>query len=357
VPDAQKRSDAAKRTEARASQKPKPGSTTNGATKLAPDLIALAEQVILSERLDAHLAEWQRRGQVGFFLPAGEWAAALAGLCAALDPIDWLFPGMREARTALHRGMPLSEYLAQHLGLEPGTLAPEASCAGHAQPGALCDAPHRVASVPSGVANHLPHAVGAAMAARKLKTNGCAVAICGQAALDAADFHVAANFAGVFKAPVLMVIRADQALNGSGPPRGVISPRAREEAVAPVLARASAYGLDPASVEGGDSRAVREAVRAALAKARSGRPGLLVLEAPSVTKKAGARFPELGEARLSAMTREADAFCERAFATARDGVRPALPSLTRAVFAEESRALAEERRDLAGEQPVPFDEV
>jgi TPP-dependent pyruvate/acetoin dehydrogenase alpha subunit len=345
-PDPQKRSDGAKGLEVRSGRKSKAGhGATNGTAKLAPDLVTLAEQQILSERLDAHLAEWQRRGQLGFFLPAGEWAAALAGLAAALDPVDWLFPGLREARAALHRGMPLVDYLSQHLGLEPGKLAAEDSSAGHAQPGSICDASHRVASTPSGVASHLPQAVGAAMAASRLRTKGCAVAICGQAGLDSADFHVAANFAGVSRAPVLFVIR------GEPPANGVAAP-------APTLAHASAYGLDPASAEGGDARVVRDAVRAALASARQGRPGLLVLAAPTAAGKAGThRFPELGDARLLGMARDADAACERAFATARDGVRPALPSLTRAVFAEESQALADQRRDLTGEQSIPPDEV
>jgi TPP-dependent pyruvate/acetoin dehydrogenase alpha subunit len=341
VPDAQKRSDVAKA----ASPKSRPGNgTPNGVRQMAPELLALAEQAILSERLDVHLAEWQRRGQIGFYLPAGEWAGALAGLCAALEPIDWLFPGMREARAALHRGMPLAEYLAQHLGLEPGKLAPEASLAGHSQPGALCDAAHRVASTPSGAATHFPQAVGAAMAAQKLKTHGCAVAICGQAGLDSADFHVAANFAGVYKAPVLFVIRADPPANGSGSGSSAL------------LARASAYGLEASSVEGGEAVAVREALRAALAKVRQGKPAFLVLGAPSAKAKS-ASFAELGAAHLSAMARAADAACEQAFATARDGVRPALPSLFHGVFAEQTHALVEQQRDLAGEQPLSPDEV
>jgi TPP-dependent pyruvate/acetoin dehydrogenase alpha subunit len=343
APDTQKRGDAAKGLEGSASKRTSAGrEKPNGASRVAPDLIALAEQVILSEQLDAKLAEWQRRGQMGFFLPAGEWAGALAGLGAALDPVDWVFPGMREARVALHRGMPLVDYLAQHLGLEPGQLAPDASSAGHAQPGSISDVAHRVASTPSGLANHFPQAVGAAMAASKLKTDGGVVALCGQAGLDAADFHVAANFAGVFKAPVLFVVRADAAVNGSG------------SDVDRLVARASGYGLAASHVQGGDAVAVRDAVRSSLVNVRQGRPGLLVLGSPS---EAGRRHAELGDARLSAMRREADAACEQAFATAREAVRPAVPSLTRGVFAEESRALSEQRRDLAGEQTLSSDEV
>jgi TPP-dependent pyruvate/acetoin dehydrogenase alpha subunit len=312
---------------------------TNGASH-ATDLSSLAGQVALSEQLDLHLAEWQRRGQMGFFLPAGEWAAALAGIAAALEPKDWVFPGAREGRVAIHRGLSLVAYLGQHLGLEVGKLAPEASSAGHAQPGSIADAAHRVASTPSGSANHLPQAVGAAMAAVKRKTTDCAVAICGQSGIDADDFHVAANFAGVFKAPVLFVVRAE----------------AGEANAKRVLARAEGYGLIAASADGTEATVVRAAVHAALAKARQGKPGLLVLSPPAAAL--GARpLAKADAAQRAELRRKADEACEKAFAATRDGVRPGLASLTRGVFAEETRSLAEQLADLAGEQPIPPEEV
>jgi TPP-dependent pyruvate/acetoin dehydrogenase alpha subunit len=256
-----------------------------------------------------------------------------------------MFPGLREARICVHRGLPLTDYLAQHLGLGAAGAAPEESAAGRSQPGAVWDATHRVASPPSpsGVANHLVHAVGAAMAATKLKTHGCAIAICGQVGLDSSDFHVAANFAGVFKAPVLFVVRAESEDAG---------------AAASLAERATAYGLEQAITASEDALTVRDAVRAELAKVRAGRPGLLVLEAPRSSAGGTPHWlQQLGDAQLVALARNADSALERAFASARDGVRPALASLTRGVFAEESRALVDQRRDLSGEPSISPDEV
>jgi TPP-dependent pyruvate/acetoin dehydrogenase alpha subunit len=344
VPDPQRRTDA-NRADERPERRPnKSGRATNGATHVAADLLALAEQVILSERLDTHLLEWQRRGQMGFFLPAGAWASALAGICAATEADDWLFPGLREARVCVHRGMALTSYLAQHLGLGPTGVSPEESTAGRSQAGAVCDAAHRVASPPSGVANHLVQAVGAAMACTKLKTHGCALAICGQVGLDSSDFHVAANFAGVFKAPVLFIVRAE-----AGPDAG---------SAASLAERATAYGLEHVVAPSDDALVVRDAVKSALAKVRTGQPGLLVLEAPRPSEGKRPRWlQQLGDTQIAALEHDADAALEQAFATARDGVRPAVASLTRGVFAQESRALVDQRRDLSGEQPISPDEV
>jgi TPP-dependent pyruvate/acetoin dehydrogenase alpha subunit len=344
APDAQRRTDASRAVE-RPERRPKSGRATNGATHVAADVLALAEQVILSERLDAHLLEWQRRGQMGFFLPAGEWAGALAGVCAATEGDDWLFPGLREARVCVHRGMPLTSYLAQHLGLGPTGVSPEETTAGRSQAGAVCDAAHRVASPPSGVANHLVHAVGAAMAATKLKTRGSALAICGQVGLDSSDFHVAANFAGVFKAPVLIIVRAEAGPDAPG-------------SVASLAERATAYGLEHAIAASEDALVVRDAVKSELAKVRAGRPGLLVLEAPRRSEGMRPRWlQELGDTQIAALEHDADVALEQAFAAARDGVRPAVASLTRGVFAQEPRALVDQRRDLSGEQPISPDEV
>jgi TPP-dependent pyruvate/acetoin dehydrogenase alpha subunit len=178
------------------------------------------------------------------------------------------------------------------------------------------------------------------MAAKALGSRDCAVAICGQPALAADDFHVAANFAGVFKAPVLFIVRAD----------------AGASSAAAVSARAEGYGLTALGSDGGDAEAVRDAVRGALDKVRGGAPALLVLAAPADSPEGLRRHKASGPAS-AALARQADAAIERAFAAARDGVRPGLPSLTRGVFAEETPALHEQVRDLLGVRPIPDEEV
>lgn len=99
----------------------------------------------------------------------------------------------------------------------------------------------------------------------------------GDGATSTGDFHVAANFAGVFKPPVVFLCRNNQ--------WAISLPRERQTASETLAIKTRAYGFEGVQVDGNDIFAVREATRKAVEKARSGGGPTLV---EAVTYRQGA---------------------------------------------------------------------
>ncbi len=294
--------------------------------------IPFADDLALSIALDAAMLEWQRRGQLGFFVPVEEWAQVLAAAVAASRPEELIFPGVREGRVALLRGLPLVDYLRQHLGLDGADADPSQSQAGHAAPGTIASAKYRVASAGGGAGAHLPHAVGAALAARALERPEAVMALAGSAAADTDDCHVALNFSAVFRAPVVFLFR--------GEPGGQL------------VRRASGYAIPAEQMSGDDPAAIQRRLGDLMSAARAGK-GPAILEVAQPTKRPAELAVELGSAAIAA----ARARCEEAFKEALRGRRPGLASVTLGVFSEPTWPLLAQARELAGEQPVNPEEV
>lgn len=196
----------------------------------------LLSHMVRMRAISARMVRLQREGKIGFHASSVGAEAVVVGAVTAARPTDWVFPGMREWAAAIIRGMPVAKYVHHAFG------SAKDPALGHAPPD---HAPARAFNVvpPSGlVGAHLPQGVGAAWAAKTRKENVAAIVLFGPEAIDTGDFHNAMNFAGVMKASVVFVCRA------------------------PVAERAVAYGLASAIVDGGDAKAVHEAVKAALAR-------------------------------------------------------------------------------------------
>ena len=206
--------------------------------------------------LDTRLMNLQRQGRIGFYgVSTGEEAAAI-GSGYALRPEDWVFPALRQGGVALMRGMPLSVYIAQCYGnaldVQKGRQMP-------------CHyAYKRVNFVAwsSCIGTQLPHAVGAAWAAKFKGDPIVVMAYLGDGATSEGDFHVAMNFAGVFKVPVVFFCQNNQ--------WAISVPFARQTASESIAVKAKAYGFEGVRVDGNDVLAVYEAAREAVEKAREG---------------------------------------------------------------------------------------
>jgi pyruvate dehydrogenase E1 component alpha subunit/2-oxoisovalerate dehydrogenase E1 component alpha subunit len=113
------------------------------------------------------------------------------------------------------------------------------------------------------VGSQIPHAVGIAMG---MKLSGARGEICmgymGDGATSEADFHVAMNFAGVTRAPVVLVCQNNQ---------WAISTPGSVQTAAPTIAiKGLGYGVESLRVDGNDVCAVYVASRYAADKARRG---------------------------------------------------------------------------------------
>jgi len=144
-------------------------------------------------------------------------------------------------------GVALKDFMLYWMGNEMGSRAPEGI---NMMP----------VSVPVG--SHIPHAVGAAWAAKLRGDKIVTVAYFGDGATSKGDFHEAMNFAGVFKTPTLFFCQNNQF--------AISVPRSRQTASATIAQKAIAYGFGGIQVDGNDLFAVITATREAVDKARSG---------------------------------------------------------------------------------------
>ena len=221
---------------------------------------------------DARMMALQRQGRVGFYGEATGQEAAVIGSAAASAPEDWIVPALREAGVGLYRGMTLDSYLAQIFGNA------EDPSKGRQLPCHPCDQAHHYVVMSSCVSTQIPHAVGIAMA---MKIAGDRGKVCfgfmGDGGTSAVDFHVALNFAGVMKAPCVLICQNNQ--------WAISTPGNVQTASESIAIKGRAYGLEALRADGNDVLAVYRAVGYAAAKARRGE---------------GATFVELLTYRVSA---------------------------------------------------------
>ena len=227
-------------------------------------LVGFFRYMLLVREFDARMVTLQRQGRIGFYVGALGEEATIVGTTAAVEPQDWLFPCYREHIAAVMRGMPLATLVCNMLG-NRGDLAH-----GRQMPCHEAWRPGRFASVSAPIATQLVHAVGAACAARIRGDDVATLTWFGEGATSASDFHVAMNFAGTRKAPVIFACRN----NGWA----ISTPRELQTASETIAQKAVAYGVHAERVDGNDVLAVYQATRVARARAVRGEgPTLLEL--------------------------------------------------------------------------------
>lgn len=334
----------------------------------ADRLVATHRALVLARRFDQQASTLARQGRLMVYPSAFGQEACQVGAVLALEPRDWFFPTYRDAMAMVTRGIDPVEVLTPqrgdwHCGHDPVR--------------------HRTAPPCTPLATQLPHAVGLAMAARMREDDLAVLAFCGDGATSEGDFHEALNFAGVFQAPVVVLVQNNQY---------AISVPVREQTRARTLAdKAVGYGLPSRRIDGNDVLMVRQAVGEALALARAG-GGPTLIEA--VTYRAGphttaddpgryrdqeeerswaARDPlerfaaflrargQLTEAVEKAARADADSFADDLRARMRDDPSIDSDELFEHVFSEPTQQLSEQagylRAQLRAEQDALDEEV
>lgn len=318
-------------------------------------------------RLDERMIALQRQGRIGFYgACTGQEAAPIAAGLALSAP-DWVFPALRESAVLLVRGLPLTSYLAQLFGnsLDIGK--------GRQMPSHQASRRYRQVSWSSCIATQLPHAVGAAYAARRLGRREVMLAFLGDGATSHPDFHAALNFAGVFRAGVVFVCQNNQ--------YAISVPSARQTASATFAVKGRAYGVEAERVDGNDALAVYEALAVGIERARQGGGATLVecltyrigahsssddparYRAAEEVEMWRARDPILRLSRYLArqgwqepeaggIEREFELELEEALSAVESAPGPELDSLFDDVYAELTWPLLEQRRELRRVAPL-----
>jgi len=205
------------------------------------------EVMTLTRVFDERALVLQREGRLGTYASVRGQEAAQVGSAYAFGPTDWIFPAFREMGVAIVRGVAMRMLFQYWSGDERGSEVPLSL---HYFPTAIP------------VATHIPHAVGAAWAAKFRRDPSVVGVYFGDGATSKGDFHEAMNMAGVFQLPAVFFCQNNQ---------WAISVPIRRQTASPTLAqKAIAYGIEGIRVDGNDVLAVHQAAKDAVEKARSG---------------------------------------------------------------------------------------
>lgn len=217
----------------------------------------LFEGMVRIRVIDARMMALQRQGRIGFYGEATGQEAAVVGSAAASEPQDWIVPALREAGVGLYRGMTLDSYLAQIFGNA------EDPSKGRQLPCHPCDRAHHYVVMSSCVSTQIPHAVGIAMAMKLTGDRGKACfGFMGDGGTSEGDFHVALNFAGVSKAPCVLICQNNQ--------WAISTPGTVQTAAESIALKGCGYGIEALRADGNDVLAVHRVVKYAADKARRG---------------------------------------------------------------------------------------
>jgi pyruvate dehydrogenase E1 component alpha subunit len=224
---------------------------------LSPDTLrAMYQEMLLVRCLEGRTVNLQRQGRIAFCLTASGEEAAVIGSAFALEPDDWVFTAYREIGAALHRGVSLETLFCQFFGNAQDLLK------GRQMPNHFGCMAVRYTVASSPVGTQIPHAVGAALAAKLRGENSAVLTYFGDGATSTGDFHAGMNLAGLHRLPVIFFCKN----NGWA----ISLPRERQTASATLAQKAQAYGFDGVRVDGNDVLAVYRVTRSAREKARSG---------------------------------------------------------------------------------------
>ena len=210
-------------------------------------ILAMYESMLLARTFDERALSLQREGRMGTYPQLLGQEATQVGSAFALDPCDWVFPSFRETGVHLTLGYPIVQLFQYWSGDERGLITPD-----HLNIFPVCVS----------VGSHIPHAVGAAMAARYRRDPAVMVAYFGDGATSKGDFHEGFNMAGVFRLPVVFICQNNQ--------WAISVPLSGQTAADTLAQKAVAYGFEGVQVDGNDVFAVYRATLDALEKARSG---------------------------------------------------------------------------------------
>jgi pyruvate dehydrogenase E1 component alpha subunit/2-oxoisovalerate dehydrogenase E1 component alpha subunit len=231
----------------------------NGSTVLPlppSGLVDLYRGMLRVRLLDDRMMTLQRQGRIGFYGACPGQEAACIASAYAMEPQDWIFPALREGGAMLLRGFPLVPYIAQLFGNRLDLLK------GRQMPSHAAARSVNQVSWGSCIGTQLPHAVGAAHAARLAGRPDVMLAYLGDGATSTSDFHAAMTFAGVWKSPVVFFCQNNH--------WSISIPTHRQTAAKTLADKARGYGIPGVRIDGNTALDVYEATRDAVHRARRG---------------------------------------------------------------------------------------
>src|SRR5215472_11191319 len=175
----------------------------------------------------------------------GEEAIAV-GICQALNPDDYITSTHRGHGHCLAKGAQLNRMFAELLGKEAGYCKGKGGSMHIADPETGNLGANAIVGGSAGIAT------GAALSAKRLKTNQVAVCFFGDGAMGQGLLYEVMNMAALWKLPVIYV--CENNLYGEYTPCG-------DTIAGDILARAQAFGIHAETVDGQDVQSVNAMMR------------------------------------------------------------------------------------------------
>src|SRR5437016_7023504 len=220
---------------------------------LSPErMLSLYRFMQLGRAFSNKIIALQRQGRATTFGSLAGQEATAVGVAAPLQPQDWLTTSYREIASLFVKGVPVPTVAYSFRGFTPENWPSETHCL-----------PVQIV-----IATQMLHAIGLAMAAKIAGDPVVSVGVCGDGATSEGDFNEALNFAGVFHAPVVLVVQN----NGWA----ISIPRHKQSAAQILAARGAGFGIPSVLVDGNDILAVYDVMHQAVERARSGQGPTLV---------------------------------------------------------------------------------
>lgn len=223
----------------------------------------LYRTMVAIREFESKLQEVYRSGVMpGFIhLYIGQEAVA-AGVCAHLQPTDYVTSTHRGHGHALAQGVPMGELFAEIWGRPRGCNGGRGGSMHIYEPACGFLGTNGI------VAAGIPLAAGAALACALRGESQVAVSFFGDGAVNNCAFHEGVNMATVWQLPAVFV--CENNLYATETP---LSAATRNVDIA---SRGAAYGLPGVAVDGNDVLAVYEAAGDAVARARAGKGPTLI---------------------------------------------------------------------------------
>jgi len=251
------------RTKPKAKAKPKPGKAAPAGELSKDAKVGLLRRMMEIRAFEDKVFELLARNvlQGASHVYAGQEAVAV-GACSAITERDYA--------TSTHRGHGHSIALGADLKLMMAELCGKATgyCKGRGGSMHIADVKSRNLGATGIVGGNIPVGTGAGLAVQMQKKDSVVLCFFGDGASNEGVFHESLNMAGKWKLPVVYICENNL--------YGMSVALERACAVADIAARACAYAMPGACVDGQRVLEVRSAVLEAAARARRGEGPTLI---------------------------------------------------------------------------------
>lgn len=231
---------------------------------LTPDqVIEMYRNMLLQRRFEERAAQMYGKQKIAGFLHLyiGQEAISTGTATALRVGHDSVITAYRDHGHGLALGMGANECMAELFGKIDGCSRGKGGSMHYFSKEKRLFGGHGI------VGGHIPVAVGIGFAHKYKEDDGVCVGFFGDGAIWQGSFHEAANLAGLYDVPVILVCENNQYAMGTSVDRAAADPD--------LYKQASGYGIHGALVDGMDVFAVCKAMQDYVALARKGEASLL----------------------------------------------------------------------------------